>query len=93
MSCFVVVYFQAEAQFSLLLHVSQVHVCLHFYKSKFQKDYLQQTISERFRFQSASFVYMKVNESHPMHGAVIFRINGKWSAVFSLGFWEGQGVF
>ena len=30
MSCFVAVYFQAEAQFSLLLHVSQVHVCLHF---------------------------------------------------------------
>ena len=30
-----------------------------------------------FCFQSASFVYLKVNESHPMHGAVIFRLKGK----------------
>ena len=38
---------------------------------------LLQIISEPFRFQSASFVYMKANESHPKHGAVIFRTNGK----------------
>ena len=30
----------------------------------------------RFRLQGLSFVYTKANESHPMHGEVIFRIKG-----------------
>ena len=46
-------------------------------KSKFQNDYYEETRSEHFRFQSASFVYTEAKESHPMHGAVIFRMKGK----------------
>ena len=30
----------------------------------------------RFHLQSLSFIYTKANESHPMHGEVIFRIKG-----------------
>ena len=30
-----------------------------------------------FSLQSTSFVHAKANESHPMHGAVIFRMKGK----------------
>ena len=41
-------------------------------KSKFQKDYQQEIICEHFCFQSACFVYTKVNKSHPMHGVVVF---------------------
>ena len=36
-----------------------------------------------FRFQSRSFVYLKVNESHPMHRAVIFRMKGKCTSALS----------
>ena len=57
MSCFVVAYFQTEAQFPPLLHICN-----------------RRPEVNSFRFQSISFVYLKVNESHPMHGAVIFRM-------------------
>ena len=68
MSCFVVYTF-----WKLL------HICISpsLLKSKFQKDYWQETRSKHFHIQSASFVYAKANESHPMHGAVIFRMKGK----------------
>ena len=56
-----------------------LHICISpsLLKSKFQKDYWQETRSKHFHIQSASFVYAKANESHPMHGAVIFRMKGK----------------
>ena len=41
-----------------------------------------------FRFQSASFVYLKVNESHPMHRAVIFRMKGKCTLLKSALSWQ-----
>ena len=49
----------------------RLHVCISpsLLKTKFQKDC--------FPFQSSSFVYMKENESRPMHGAVIFRMKSK----------------
>ena len=68
MSCFVVVYFLTTITDMYLAFTS---------KSKFQKDYYKETRSEHFRFQSASFVYAKVNESHPMQEPVIFRMKGK----------------
>ena len=68
MSCFVVVYFLTAISYMYLAFTSKKQVL---------KDYYEETRSEHLRFQSTSFVYAKANESHPMHGVVIFRMKGK----------------
>ena len=46
-------------------------------KKKVSKGLLTGDQRRTFRFQSTSFVYIKLNKSHPMHGVVIVRMNGK----------------
>ena len=68
MSCFVVVYFLKAITYMYLAFTS---------KKPGSKGLLTGDQKGTFSLQSASFVHAKANESHPMHGAVIFRMKGK----------------
>ena len=68
MSCFVVVYFLKAITYMYLAFTS---------KKQGSKGLLTGDQKGTFSLQSASFVHAKANESHPMHGAVIFRMKGK----------------
>ena len=67
MSCFVV-YFLKAITYMYLAFTS---------KKQGSKGLLTGDQKGTFSLQSASFVHAKANESHPMHGAVIFRMKGK----------------
>ena len=67
MSCFVV-YFLKAITYMYLAFTS---------KKQVSKGLLTGDQKGTFSLQSVSFVHAKANESHPMHGAVIFRMKGK----------------
>ena len=68
MSYFVVVYFLKAITYMYLAFTS---------KKQVSKGLLTGDQKEAFSLQSVSFVHAKANESHPVHGAVIFRMKGK----------------
>ena len=68
MSCFVVVYFLKAITYTYLAFTS---------KKQVSKGLLTGDQKGTFSLQSVNFVHANANESHPMHGAVIFRMKGK----------------
>ena len=72
MSCFVVVYFLKAITYMYLAFTSKKQVSKGLLTGDQKRTFLLSKRELRL-----PLVYAKANESHPMHGAVIFRMKGK----------------
>ena len=72
MSCFVVVYFLKAITYMYLAFTSKKQVSKGLLTGDQKRTFLLSKRELRL-----PLVYTKANQSHPMHGAVIFRMKGK----------------